>query len=45
MAASIKKIRPPDVYKGKGIRFAGEYIRKKVGKSAKVGVTGAGAVK
>lgn len=37
VAANIKKIRPPDVYKGKGIRFVGEYIRKKVGKSAKVG--------
>lgn len=38
IAANIKKVRPPDVYKGKGIRFEGEYIRKKVGKSAKVGV-------
>ncbi len=41
VAANIKKVRPPDVYKGKGIRFAGEYIRKKAGKSAKVGVAGA----
>lgn len=41
VAANIKKVRPPDVYKGKGIRFAGEYIRKKVGKSAKVGAAGA----
>lgn len=39
VSANIKKVRPPDVYKGKGIRFEGEYIRKKVGKSAKVGVT------
>lgn len=38
VSANIKKVRPPDVYKGKGIRFEGEYIRKKVGKSAKVGV-------
>lgn len=38
LGANIKKVRPPDVYKGKGIRFEGEYIRKKVGKSAKVGV-------
>ncbi|MDD5146974.1 MAG: 50S ribosomal protein L6 [Candidatus Daviesbacteria bacterium] len=38
VAANLKKIRPPDVYKGKGIRYEGEYIRKKVGKSAKVGV-------
>lgn len=41
VAANIKKIRPPDVYKGKGIRYEGEYIRKKVGKSAKVGAVGA----
>lgn len=40
VAANLKKVRVPDVYKGKGIRYAGEYIRKKVGKSAKVGVTG-----
>lgn len=40
-AANIKKVRRPDVYKGKGIRYEGEYIRKKVGKSAKVGVAGA----
>jgi len=43
VSANIKKIKPPDVYKGKGIRYEGEYIRKKVGKSAKVGVAGAGA--
>lgn len=41
VAANIKKVRVPDVYKGKGIRYAGEYIRKKVGKSAKVGAAGA----
>lgn len=41
IAANIKKVRLPDVYKGKGIRYVGEYIRKKVGKSAKVGVAGA----
>lgn len=41
VAANIKKVRIPDVYKGKGIRYIGEYIRKKVGKSAKAGVTGA----
>jgi large subunit ribosomal protein L6 len=33
MAAEIKAIRPPDAYKGKGIRYAGEYIRLKPGKS------------
>lgn len=41
VAANLKKIRVPDVYKGKGIRYEGEYIRKKAGKSAKVGVAGA----
>jgi len=33
MAAEIRAICPPEPYKGKGIRFAGEYIKKKVGKS------------
>lgn len=42
IAANIKKVRIPDVYKGKGIRYEGEYIRKKVGKSAKVGVAAGG---
>lgn len=36
ISANLKKIRLPDVYKGKGIRYEGEYIRKKVGKSGKV---------
>jgi len=35
MAASIRAIRRPDAYKGKGIRYAGEYIRLKPGKSGK----------
>lgn len=38
VAASIRSIKPPDVYKGKGIRYEGEYIRKKPGKAGKVGV-------
>ncbi len=38
VAANVKKVRSPDVYKGKGVRYSGEYIRKKAGKSAKVGV-------
>lgn len=42
VAANIKKVRVPDVYKGKGIRYEGEYIRKKVGKSAKVGAAAGG---
>ncbi len=33
-AAKIKKIRPPEPYKGKGIRYEGEIIKKKVGKKA-----------
>lgn len=35
MAARIRAIRPPDVYKGKGIRYAGETVRLKPGKSGK----------
>ncbi len=35
MAAFIRSKRPPEVYKGKGIRYAGEYIRKKAGKTGK----------
>ena len=36
MAAEIKAIRPPDAYKGKGIRYAGEEIHLKPGKAGKV---------
>jgi large subunit ribosomal protein L6 len=35
VAANIRAIRKPDPYKGKGIRYAGEYVRKKAGKAAK----------
>jgi large subunit ribosomal protein L6 len=35
LAANIRKIRPPEPYKGKGIRYAGEHIRRKAGKSGK----------
>lgn len=39
-AAKIRKIRPPEPYKGKGIHYLGEKIRRKAGKSAKaVGAT------
>jgi len=34
IAAKIRKTRPPEPYKGKGIRYAGEIIRKKIGKKA-----------
>jgi large subunit ribosomal protein L6 len=36
MAAEIRAIRPPDAYKGKGIRYAGEIVRLKPGKAGKV---------
>ncbi len=32
-AAECRKVRPPEPYKGKGIRYAGEYVRRKVGKA------------
>ena len=34
-AANVRALRPPEVYKGKGIRYIDEYVRKKSGKSAK----------
>jgi len=34
IAAEIRRIRPPEPYKGKGIRYDGEYVRRKVGKRA-----------
>jgi large subunit ribosomal protein L6 len=36
IAADIRKVRPPEPYKGKGIRYKGEYIRRKAGKAGKV---------
>ena len=36
MAAKIRGIRPPDAYKGKGIRYAGEVVRLKPGKAGKM---------
>lgn len=41
-AAKIRAIRPPEPYKGKGIKYVGERIRRKVGKAAKA-VAGVGA--
>ena len=35
VAANIRKLRKPDPYKGKGVRYAGEKIRRKVGKTGK----------
>ena len=34
VAAEIRSVRPPEPYKGKGIRYVGEYVRRKVGKRA-----------
>jgi large subunit ribosomal protein L6 len=34
VAAEIRSVRPPEPYKGKGIRYDGEYVRRKVGKRA-----------
>ena len=35
MAAKIRSVRPPEPYKGKGIRYQGEYVRRKAGKAGK----------
>ena len=40
-AAQVRKIKIPDPYKAKGIKYAGEYIRRKAGKTAG-GATGGG---
>jgi large subunit ribosomal protein L6 len=34
IAAEIRRVRPPEPYKGKGVRYEGEYVRRKVGKRA-----------
>ena len=41
-AAEIRAIRPPEPYKGKGIRYQGEEVKTKPGKAGKVGTTGFG---
>jgi large subunit ribosomal protein L6 len=35
VAAKIRKLRKPEPYKGKGVRYAGEVVRRKAGKAAK----------
>ncbi len=35
IASEIRSVRPPEPYKGKGIRYEGEYVRRKLGKTAK----------
>lgn len=37
VAAGIRKVRPPEPYQGKGIRYLGEHVRRKAGKAGKVG--------
>jgi large subunit ribosomal protein L6 len=37
VAARIRRTRPPEPYKGKGIRYQGEFVRRKAGKAGKVG--------
>ena len=34
VAAEIRAVRPPEPYKGKGIRYRGEHVRRKAGKTA-----------
>jgi len=36
VASDIRKVRPPEPYKGKGIRYQGEYVRRKAGKAGRV---------
>jgi large subunit ribosomal protein L6 len=38
IAANVRKVRKPEPYKGKGIRYEGEYVRKKAGKAAKAAI-------
>jgi large subunit ribosomal protein L6 len=37
IAANIRGLRPPEPYKGKGVRYQGEFVRRKAGKAGKVG--------
>lgn len=40
VAAQVRKLRPPEPYKGKGIRYQGEVVRRKAGKAGKTGKAG-----
>jgi len=40
VAARVRRVRPPEPYKGKGIRYVGEYVRQKAGKGGKVAAGG-----
>ena len=37
MAARVRRLRKPEPYKGKGVRYAGEVVRRKAGKAGKIG--------
>jgi len=37
IAAKVRQTRKPEPYKGKGVRYSGEYIRRKAGKAGKIG--------
>jgi len=37
LAAEVRRTRPPEPYQGKGIRYQGEYVRQKAGKTGKAG--------
>ena len=37
IAARIRRQRPPEPYKGKGVRYVDEYVRRKAGKAGRVG--------
>ena len=37
VAARVRQMRKPEPYKGKGVRYTGEVIRRKAGKSGKIG--------
>jgi large subunit ribosomal protein L6 len=39
LAARIRRSRPPEPYKGKGVRYAGEHVRRKLGKAFAGGTT------
>jgi large subunit ribosomal protein L6 len=45
VAANIREVRKPEPYKGKGVRYIGEVVRKKAGKAAAAGAAGAAAKK
>jgi large subunit ribosomal protein L6 len=38
VASNIREVRPPEPYHGKGIRYAGEHVRRKAGKAGKGGI-------